>query len=92
MMETIREARLRREAADRYPFIPARMWTQAARMAELVLKYLEGRGRQVRARRRALAEADFRFRGGIRHPAGAHTRLTDPERAQRHVSPDSSGG
>ena len=41
-METIREARLRREAADRYPFIPVRMWTQAARMAELVRKHLEG--------------------------------------------------
>jgi hypothetical protein len=92
MMETIREARLRREAADRYPFIPVRMWTQAARMAELVRKYLEGCGRQVRARRRALAEGDFRFRGGFRHPPGAHTRLTDPERAQRHVSPDPSGG
>jgi hypothetical protein len=80
-METIREARLRREAADRYPLIPVRMWTQAARMAELVRKHLEGCGRQVRARRRALAEGDFRFRGGFRHPAGAHTRLTDPELA-----------
>ena len=90
-METIREARLRREAADRYPFIPVRMWTQAARMAELVRKHLEGCGRRVRARRRALAEGDFRFRGGLRHPPGAHTRLTDPEPAQRHVAPDSSG-
>jgi len=81
MMETIREARLRREAADRYPFIPVRMWTQAARMADLVRKHLEGCGRRVRARRRALAEGDFRFRGGLRHSPGAHTRLTDPEPA-----------
>jgi hypothetical protein len=81
MMETIREARLRREAADRCPFIPARMWTQASRMAELVGKHLEGRRRQVRARRRMLAEGDFHFRGGLRHPPGAHTRLTDPDPA-----------
>ncbi len=45
----------------------------------LVRKHLEGCGRRVRARRRALAEGDFRFRGGLRHPPGAHTRLTDPE-------------
>ena len=38
-METIREARLRRQAADRYPFIPVQMWTQATRMAELVRKH-----------------------------------------------------
>ena len=61
-METIREARLRREAADKYPFIPVRVWTQAARMAELVQRHLEGCGRRVRARRRPLAEGDFRFR------------------------------
>jgi hypothetical protein len=80
-METIREARLKREAADRYPLIPARMWTQAARMAALVRAQLERGGRRVRARRRALAEEDFRFRGGFRHPGDAHTRLTDPETA-----------
>jgi hypothetical protein len=76
-METIREARLKREGADRYPSIPARMWTEAARMADLVLKHLELAGRRVRARRRALPEQDFRFRGGFPHPPGAHTRLTD---------------
>ena len=78
-METIREARLSRQAADRYPFIPVQMWTQAARMAELVRKHLERLGRQVRARRRALADRDFRFRGGFRHPPGVHSRMTDPE-------------
>jgi hypothetical protein len=81
-METIREARLRRQAADRYPFIPVQMWTQAARMAELVREHLEHLGRQVRARRRALADRDFRFRGGFRHPPGVHTRMTDPELAE----------
>jgi hypothetical protein len=58
-MEIIREARLKREAADRYPFIPVRMWTQAARMADLVREHLEHVGRRVRARRRALADRDF---------------------------------
>jgi hypothetical protein len=80
-METIREARLKREAADRYPFIPVRMWTQAARMADLVREHLEHVGRRVRVRRRALVDRDFRFRGGLRHPPGAYTRLTDPETA-----------
>jgi hypothetical protein len=50
-------------------------------MAELVRKHLEECGHRVRARRRALAEGDFRFRGGLRHPPGARTRLTDPEPA-----------
>jgi hypothetical protein len=81
MMETLREARLRREAADRYPFLPARMWTPAAHMTELVRKNLEGCGRRVRARRRVLPEGDFRFRGGLAHPPGVYMRLTDRERA-----------
>ena len=81
MMEMIREARLRRQAADRYPFLPVRMWTEAARMENLVREYLERGGRRARARRRALAEGDFRFRGGLHQPPGAHTRLTDPELA-----------
>jgi hypothetical protein len=49
IMETIREARLRREAADRYPFVPVRMWTEAARMEELVRKHLARGGLRVRA-------------------------------------------
>ena len=78
-METIREARLRRAAADRYPFIPVRMWTEATRMEELVREHLKRDGLRVRARRRALADRDFHFRGGFHHPAGAHMRLTDAE-------------
>lgn len=42
----IREARLRGEAADRYPFMLDRAWTQAARMAELVRAHLERDGRR----------------------------------------------
>ena len=72
MMETIRGARLRREAADRYPFISARMWTQASRMAGLVGKHLEGRGskcgRGVECWRRATSTsaAAFAIRSGLR--------------------------
>jgi hypothetical protein len=68
------------------------VWTEAARMEELVRKHLERGGLRVRARRRVLADRDFHFRGGFHLPAGAHTRLTDPEPAERHLSPDSSEG
>ena len=34
-----REAALRPEAADAYPFLPARMWTAAARLAAIVAAY-----------------------------------------------------
>ena len=56
---------LKRECADRYPSLPARMWTSAARLAELV-----GFDRQAPQRpgavkkERPLSEADFEFRGG----------------------------
>lgn len=86
-METIREAQLRRRAADRYPFIPVRMWTQAARIAELVRAHLERGGQRVRTQRRMLADQDFSFRGGFRQPPGAHTRMTDRESAVRHLCP-----
>ncbi len=79
MFGTMREARLRGQAADRYPFLPVRMWTEAARMVELVQKHPQRIGEQVRARRRTLGEQDFRFRGGFRHEPGVHTRMTDPE-------------
>ncbi len=71
-METIREARLRGQAADRYPFLPVRIWTQAVRIAEMVGNHLKGAPR-------ALVDGDFRFRGGSDHPVGAQTRTTDPE-------------
>jgi hypothetical protein len=46
--------RLRPECADRYPTLPARMWTSAARLAGLVAR-----------KGRTLPEADFEFRGGF---------------------------
>ena len=43
---TVRQAKLRPECANRYPTLPARIWTSAARLAELVASY----GRRAAAR------------------------------------------
>ena len=62
MMQTVREAALRPAAAEFYPDLPARMWTTATHLAELVARY---RGVCVQAASRAqrvLSEADFVFR------------------------------
>ena len=59
-----REAALKPAAAESYPFLPARMWTAAARLAELVAHY---RGTSVETAdrlHRVLSDADFMFRGG----------------------------
>jgi hypothetical protein len=63
-MQAMREAALRQDAAERYPYLPARMWTAAAHLAELVARY-RGIGAMVRDRtNRILSDADFLFRGG----------------------------
>jgi hypothetical protein len=72
-MEAIREARLRGQAAAQYPFMPVRMWARASRIAELVREHC------ARGGARALADRDFRFRGGVPHGVGAQTRVTDPD-------------
>jgi hypothetical protein len=75
-MQTIREAALRPAAAERYPFLPVRMWTAASHLAELVAGY-RGIAAMVRDRtNRVLSDADFIFRGegdrsGVR-PSGGH--------------------
>jgi hypothetical protein len=64
MTQTMREAALRPAAAELYPFLPARMWTAAAHLTELVARY---RGICAEASNRAnrvLSDADFVFRGG----------------------------
>jgi hypothetical protein len=76
---TVRQAKLRPECAELYPTLPARMWTSAAWLAQLVTP-----SRRARAQRpgkaekeRTLPEADFEFRGGSAHWLGgstAHTR------------------
>jgi hypothetical protein len=66
---TGRQAKLRPECADRYPTLPARMWTSAARLAELVASYRRPPQRPEKTKKgRTLSEADFEFRGGS--PAG----------------------
>jgi hypothetical protein len=61
---TVRLAKLRRECADHYPTLPARMWTSAARLAELVASYRAAPQRSGRIKGRTLSEAEFEFRGG----------------------------
>jgi hypothetical protein len=64
MTQTTREAALRPAAAESYLYPPARMWTSAAHLTELVARY---RGIYAKAADRAtrvLSDADFMFRGG----------------------------
>jgi hypothetical protein len=79
---TDRQAKLRPECADRYPTLPARMWTPAARLAELVASYRRGLHRPEMTRKgRTLPAADFEFRGGVRRWLGglfARTRTGEP--------------
>jgi hypothetical protein len=63
-MQALREAALRPDAAERYPYLPVRMWTAAAHLAELVASS-RGIVAKVRDRtNRVLSDADFVFRGG----------------------------
>jgi hypothetical protein len=64
---TVRQAKLRPECAERYPTLPARMWTSATCLADLVASH---RGARPERRgqpdeERTLSEADFEFRGGF---------------------------
>jgi hypothetical protein len=78
IMATIRQAKLKPECAGSYPTLPARMWTSAAWLAELVTPYRARAQRPGKAgRERTLPETDFEFRGGSAHWLGgstAHTR------------------
>lgn len=64
MTQPVREAALRPVAAERYPFLPARMWTAAAHLTELVAKYCGIRAKAADRANRVLSDADFMFRGG----------------------------
>ncbi len=62
MAETTREAALRPSAAELYPFLPARMWTAASRLAQMVARY-RGISAQATSRvHRILSDVDFVFR------------------------------
>jgi hypothetical protein len=62
MTPTVRQARLRPECAERYPTLPARMWTSATCLAELVSSYRGPPPREA-DKERTLSETDFEFRG-----------------------------
>jgi hypothetical protein len=64
MSQRVLEAALKPSAAQSYPYLPARMWTTARRLAELVAKY---RGLPAEAPDhidRVLSDQDFMFRRG----------------------------
>lgn len=64
MSDSIREAALKPAAADFYPYLPARMWTAAAHLAELVAWYRGIPGDAINRLNRVLSDRDFMFRGG----------------------------
>jgi hypothetical protein len=59
---TVREAKLKPERAERYPTLPARMWTSATWMAALVASYWGDQPERPEDER-VLPEDDFEFRG-----------------------------
>lgn len=64
MAQPVRQAALKPSAADSYPYLPARMWTTARRLAELVAKYRGVPAEAVNRLNRVLSDQDFMFRGG----------------------------
>jgi hypothetical protein len=64
MTQPAREAALRPAAAESYPFLPARMWTAAAHLTELVARYRGICAEAADRANRVLSDADFMFRGG----------------------------
>jgi hypothetical protein len=80
---TVRQAKLRPECAERYPTLPARMWTSATWLAQLVASYRGALPELPRQNdnERTLTESDFEFRGGFcRSPRGLfpRTRIGEP--------------
>ena len=69
MWQPVLEAALKPSAAQAYPYLPARMWTTARRVAELVAKYRGLPAEAVDRIDRVLSDRDFMFRRG---PAKVH--------------------
>lgn len=61
---TVRQAKLKPECAERYPTLPARMWTPATCVAELVAPCRAARPGKT-PKGRTLPETDFEFKGGF---------------------------
>ena len=70
MSQPVREAALKPSAAEFYPYLPARMWTTARGLAELVAKYRGIPAEAVGRIDRVLSDRDFLFRSG--GPAEVH--------------------
>ena len=64
MAQPVREAALKPSAANSYPYLPARMWTPARRLAELVAKDRGLPAQALDRLNRVLSDQDFMFRGG----------------------------
>jgi hypothetical protein len=64
MSQPVLEAALKPSAAQSYPYLPARMWTTARRLAELVAKHRGLPAEALDRRNRVLSDQDFMFRGG----------------------------
>jgi hypothetical protein len=62
MSQPVLEAALKPSAAQSYPYLPARMWTSARRLAELVARYRGIPAEAVDRIDRVLSEQDFMFR------------------------------
>jgi hypothetical protein len=65
MPQRIREAALKPAAAESYPYLPARMWTTASRLAELVARYRGIPASAVNRLDRVLSDRDFMFRESV---------------------------
>jgi hypothetical protein len=63
-MQTFREAALRPSSCERYPYLPARMWTNAKALADLVASYGARPAKTEGGRWRILSDRDFSFRRG----------------------------
>lgn len=70
MLQPILEAALKPSAAQSYPYLPARMWTTARRLGELVARYRGLPAEALDRIDRVLSDQDFVFRRG--GPAEVH--------------------
>ena len=70
-LERLRTLQCNRRAggAGCYPTLPARMWTSARRLVELVASYQRAPAPKTKTER-TLPEADFEFQGGSRRLLG----------------------
>jgi hypothetical protein len=78
-MEPTRQARLRPEFADRYPYLTPGKWESAAVLTDRIVANILGRpGGRFITGERALDAEHFEFRGGDQRQAPAPGRREDP--------------